>query len=281
MIQRTLLMTGLLIALSSSAQARLVDVNFMDKDIIQMWQQNNAVKAGLVQSGLLTEQHDDHAGHDDHGVGGDDAGNLMTVISEGGAIDVVASESDALDREIQEAISKNRFSGAPVELNNQTLRERGFTGGYASSSFGESGYSEVDPRTIFEVYPVPNARITSRYGYRSMGGRGEFHPGIDLAAPYGTPVYATGSGMVVYAGWKNGYGNFIVIDHGNGYVTRYAHHSRILVSVGDQVTKGQHIAAVGSTGRSTGPHVHYEVYRHGTRQNPSTYLAMTTTGREE
>ncbi|MDE2421224.1 MAG: M23 family metallopeptidase [Gammaproteobacteria bacterium] len=126
---------------------------------------------------------------------------------------------------------------------------------------------------ILAVEPVANARVSSPYGYRTLGGR-EFHPGIDLAVPYGSPIYATGTGVVVYSGWKNGYGNFIEIDHGNGYVTRYGHSSRLLVSVGDHVKKNQEIALVGCTGRCTGPHVHYEVLLNGQRQNPATYLAL-------
>ncbi|MEC7121333.1 MAG: M23 family metallopeptidase, partial [Pseudomonadota bacterium] len=132
----------------------------------------------------------------------------------------------------------------------------------------------VNLGALLAVEPVPNARLTSAYGYRTMGGRREYHSGVDLAAPTGTPIYATGTGVVVYSGWMRGYGNFIEIEHGNGYKTRYAHSSRLLVRVGDQIDKNQQIAMVGCTGRCTGPHLHYEILRDGQRQDPATYLAM-------
>ena len=87
-----------------------------------------------------------------------------------------------------------------------------------------------------------------------MGGRAEHHGGLDMAAPSGTPIYATGPGIVTKSGWGTGYGQYVEINHGNGYLTRYAHASRLMVRVGDQVSAGEHIANVGCTGRCTGPH---------------------------
>lgn len=127
---------------------------------------------------------------------------------------------------------------------------------------------------ILAVEPIANGRVSSTFGYRSMSGRSEHHSGIDLAAPTGTPIYATGDGVVTRAGWGRGYGNYVEINHGNGLVTRYGHASRIFVSVGDVVDVNQKIAAVGCTGRCTGPHLHYEVLKNGKRQNPATYLAL-------
>ncbi|MCK9194496.1 MAG: M23 family metallopeptidase, partial [Nevskia sp.] len=98
------------------------------------------------------------------------------------------------------------------------------------------------------------------------------HPGIDFAAAEGSQVLAVASGIVIDAGDRNGYGELIEINHGNGYVTRYGHNSRLLVKAGDRVLKGQAIALMGSTGRSTGPHVHFEVLLNGNTVNPEQYI---------
>ena len=116
--------------------------------------------------------------------------------------------------------------------------------------------------------------ITSRYGTRRSpyGRRTEFHEGIDIAAPYGTAVKATGAGTVVYSAWRSGYGRMVVIDHGYGYRTAYAHNSKNKVSVGTTVERGDVIAYVGSSGRSTGPHLHYEVIYLGVKKDPARYF---------
>jgi murein DD-endopeptidase MepM/ murein hydrolase activator NlpD len=117
-------------------------------------------------------------------------------------------------------------------------------------------------------------RVSSSYGGRTMGGRAENHSGLDMSATSGTAIYATGPGVVTKSGWGTGYGQYVEINHGNGYLTRYAHASRLIARVGDQVQAGEHIANVGCTGRCTGPHLHYEVVKDGERKNPSPYLAM-------
>ena len=117
-----------------------------------------------------------------------------------------------------------------------------------------------------------NGKITSYYGYRNIFGSRSFHGGIDIANSRGTDIVAADGGQVIYAGWMSGYGYLIKIDHLNGYVTYYGHNSKMLVKVGDYVHKGEHIAEMGSTGRSTGPHLHFEVRYNGERQNPMNYL---------
>ncbi|WP_051350654.1 peptidoglycan DD-metalloendopeptidase family protein [Caloramator sp. ALD01] len=110
--------------------------------------------------------------------------------------------------------------------------------------------------------------ISSYFGRRW----GRMHQGVDLAGPTGTPIYAADTGKVVFAGWMGTYGKCIMIDHGNGYRTVYGHASKLYVSEGTRVTKGQLIAAVGSTGRSTGPHLHFEIRKNGVPQNPLKYI---------
>ncbi len=128
-------------------------------------------------------------------------------------------------------------------------------------------------------WPV-DGPITSRFGIRSSpfageGGASEMHTGIDIAARTGTPVVATGAGTVQIAADSGGYGLLVVIDHGRGITTWYGHNSRILVSPGQWVSAGDVIAEVGSTGRSTGPHVHYEVRMYGAPENPLPYMQMS------
>ncbi|HEX7914068.1 MAG TPA: M23 family metallopeptidase [Paraburkholderia sp.] len=124
--------------------------------------------------------------------------------------------------------------------------------------------------------PADGAHFGSPFGNRidPFTRRLSFHPGLDLVAPTGTPILAAAGGRVVYAGEKAGYGNAVEIDHGNGLMTRYGHALRIVVHVGDLVLPRQYIADVGSTGRSTGPHLHFEVLVNGAPVNPSAYLAL-------
>ena len=122
--------------------------------------------------------------------------------------------------------------------------------------------------------PVKNGWVSSGYGKRAdpFTGKKEFHKGVDLAGKEGSRVLSVGDGIVTWVGKRTGYGNLVEITHGNGYVTRYGHNKKLLVAVGDTVKKGQQIAVLGSTGRSTGPHVHYEVVHNGQQVNPSKYL---------
>jgi len=134
-------------------------------------------------------------------------------------------------------------------------------------SHGSSGSSgDGTPSASGLIWPV-SGPITSGFGWRW----GRMHEGIDIGAACGTPIHAAASGTVIYSGWMSGYGNFVVIDHGNGLATAYAHQSAIYVS-GGSVSQGQVIGAVGSTGHSTGCHLHFEVRVNGTPVNPLNYL---------
>ncbi|MFN2449909.1 MAG: murein hydrolase activator EnvC [Candidatus Baltobacteraceae bacterium] len=141
----------------------------------------------------------------------------------------------------------------------------------ARRAAGIVGQSTSAPGVL--IWPV-SGTITSPFGYRRspFGGGMEFHQGLDIAAPMGTTVTAAAAGTIISAGWYGGYGNYILIDHGSGMATGYGHLSQIFVAAGQQVQKGQAIGAVGSTGMSTGPHLHFEVRLSGKPTDPAAYL---------
>jgi len=122
--------------------------------------------------------------------------------------------------------------------------------------------------------PVREGYISSVFGQRMdpFSGEEAFHKGIDFAADAGSDVLAVASGIVTWAGPREGYGMLVEVTHPNGYATRYAHNSKVSVSVGDTVERGQVLATVGSTGRSTGPHVHFEVLRNGVQIDPAGFI---------
>jgi murein DD-endopeptidase MepM/ murein hydrolase activator NlpD len=134
----------------------------------------------------------------------------------------------------------------------------------------ENLQKEVEP----SGRPIIKGWLSSYYGMRThpLSGRREMHKGIDFAGAMGGQVIAVAKGVVTYAGKRYSYGNLVEIAHGNGYSTRYAHNSRLLVSVGDTVEKGFQIAEIGSSGRSTGPHVHFEVLKDGREINPIPFI---------
>ncbi len=134
---------------------------------------------------------------------------------------------------------------------------------------------------IPSIWPVAGL-LRSGFGVRGNpfgGSSREFHKGQDISAPMGTPVIATADGTVIIAGWLRGYGWVVYIDHGNGLSTRYGHLSRIDVEVGRTIRRGEQLGLVGSTGRSTGPHLHYEVLINGQATNPIPYLPIDVPGR--
>lgn len=138
----------------------------------------------------------------------------------------------------------------------------------------QSSQSRVFVGGVF-AWPSVSTVITSPYGTRThpVTGRVKRHTGVDIGAGYGTNIYAANSGTVLVAGWNSGgYGNYVVIDHGGGITTLYGHCSSLCVSKGQTVTKGQVIAKVGSTGMSTGPHLHFEVLKNGSTTNPMSYF---------
>jgi murein DD-endopeptidase MepM/ murein hydrolase activator NlpD len=136
--------------------------------------------------------------------------------------------------------------------------------------FNAITFKQELPVVSLPPLPVDYDYISSPFGRRW----GRQHQGIDFAAATGEPIYVTSAGTVIHSGWEPGYGKSVVVDHGNGVHTRYAHCSRLLVKEGVQVLKGSTIALVGSTGHSTGPHLHFEIIVNGVRKNPAWYFSF-------
>lgn len=134
---------------------------------------------------------------------------------------------------------------------------------------------KIQSKFLPTIQPVNVSYNASGFGWRldPFTGRQAFHEGIDFAAPVGTPIVAAAGGVVIASEFHPDFGNMVMIDHGNDIVTRYAHTSKIFVNVGDIVKRGQHIANIGSTGRSTGAHLHFEVLVRGVAQNPHKFLS--------
>ncbi len=131
------------------------------------------------------------------------------------------------------------------------------------------GTKEIPKTMATGTFQMPTrGRISSRYGQRW----GRMHYGLDIAASYGSKIESADAGTISFSGYKGSFGYMVEIDHGNGYKTRYAHASKLHVKKGDKVYKGQHIANVGNSGRSTGPHLHFEVLKNGVNQNPSNFV---------
>lgn len=174
-------------------------------------------------------------------------------------------------REQIAVIANQRNAVIPPMTTTITMPDSGisFANGPVSNNSFALGLTSAAPN-VPAIWPTTGV-VSSPYGLR-WGGT-DFHPGIDIANDMGTPIVATADGLIIYAGWNaGGYGNMVDIDHGNGLMTRYGHASQVLVSAGQYVKRGQVIALMGSTGFSTGPHVHYEVHVNGKQVNPVSYL---------
>lgn len=148
------------------------------------------------------------------------------------------------------------------------------SGGTTRGSSGNTVYNSDGKKFQYPVPSYNGYKPNSGYGYRGspISGKQEFHTGLDLKATLNTDVVASDSGTVIYAGWRGGYGKTIIVDHGGGYSTLYAHNNVLKVSVGQQVSRGQVLAGAGTTGYSTGVHSHYEVRVNGSHTNPSGYI---------
>ena len=184
-------------------------------------------------------------------------------------LDTLKAEKDAIISNLNNDIAALEAEEARMEADYKSIQAE-LNAALSSSSNTKSSYTGGK----FCWPSAASQRITSQYGYRihPISGRKTLHRGIDIGAGLGTNVLAAEAGTVVTSGWNNSYGYYITINHGNGYVTLYAHNSKLLVSKGDKVTRGQVIAKCGSTGNSTGPHIHFEVLLNGQLQNPMNYF---------
>lgn len=189
----------------------------------------------------------------------------------------VKTEEEA--KQIQENLLQE-FEGKNIAITTVYTKTLNITSSQQIASIAENVILQVkedekkEEATINGVYLAVNpvsGYISSRYGARESI-RNHTHKGLDIAAKIGTPIKAVADGKVTYSGVMGGYGNLIIIDHGNGITTRYGHCSKLYVKVGKQVTAGDLIAAVGNTGNSTGPHLHFEIRQNGVYVNPTNYL---------
>jgi murein DD-endopeptidase MepM/ murein hydrolase activator NlpD len=191
---------------------------------------------------------------------------------------------------------REKFTKIDTELSaiNGYLKARGIRTNISGAEGGEADHDVLSADEISDFYikyldrigynisytplgfPYPG-KITSTFGHREnpFDGSGvETHKGLDISGPIGSPVKAMAKGQVEFAGEKGGFGNCIILKHGNGFETLYGHLSKILVKVGQSVSIGEEIGRIGSTGRSTGPHLHYEIHKNGKKINPQSFLTL-------
>ena len=187
-----------------------------------------------------------------------------------GQLNQLEADSNAISAEIAKAQQEAAARRAAAEAASASANSGGSSGG-SESSGGSSGGSDSGYVVGTGALGWPcRGPVTSEFGYRSEFGR--MHEGIDIGVPTGTPIHAADSGVVIIASWYGGYGNAVVIDHGNGISTTYGHNSSLAVSAGQSVSKGQVIAYAGNTGFSFGSHCHFEVRINGAPVNPRGYL---------
>jgi murein DD-endopeptidase MepM/ murein hydrolase activator NlpD len=185
------------------------------------------------------------------------------------AMNSASTDTDSYDNSLDRfyALRDTALSGVAT---------RALTSGFGTKSTLTDWVNLADAPSLWPIV----GRITSSFGERTdpfAGDEGEFHRGIDIAAPSGTAIHATGDAVVATAGWGTGYGREVVLDHGRGITTLYAHMASITVVPGETISRGQVIGYVGLSGRSTGAHLHYEVRIHDTPVNPHRYMRETMT----
>lgn len=184
-------------------------------------------------------------------------------------LDEIKSQADALDEQIAAAQKEYEAQVAAEKAAQEAANKNNNSSSNSNSSSSSSGSGRISM-----VWPCASTRVTSEFGKRNSptAGASTYHKGIDIGASTGTAIYAAASGTVTEAGYSSSRGNYVVIYHSNGVSTAYMHCSALYVSSGNKVSQGQTIAAVGSTGISTGPHLHFSVIEDGTYVNPRNYV---------
>ncbi len=182
--------------------------------------------------------------------------------------DNAALLQDLIAQAEAERLKQEQAAAAAAAAAQQAAQNSGNSGG--GSSYVPPVIDNVVSGNGQFTNPCPAGYVSSPFGYRDFDS--SFHKGLDLAAPEGTPTYAAADGVVLIAGWSDSAGNWIVIDHGNGFVGKYMHHSGLLVSAGQTVTKGQPIGLVGNTGNSFGAHLHFQLELNGAPVDPQAYF---------
>ncbi len=188
-------------------------------------------------------------------------------------LDSYSPDSNGVDSDLSESYHAPDFVDALDELSGQLENRE------QQLSIIEELLSsrQLEDDVYIEGRPVAKGWISSNFGFRTdpFHGRVAWHKGVDFAGKRGSEILAVASGIVTWSGVRKGYGKVVEINHSNGYSTKYAHNSQNKVSVGDLIKKGQVIALMGTTGRSTGPHVHFEVYKNGRAVDPASYIHRT------
>lgn len=227
-------------------QAFANDINGLKGRMVRLGEFEKQIK---IMANINTDTNDDGS----YGIGGSMPDDLDPNLE-------LARKHDRLIRNMHEQVTQLQMASIHKEDELQALLKK-----------------LEEQRNILSATPsIPPAqgRITSRFGYRKspFTGRSELHKGIDIANKKGTPVMATANGIVIFSGMRGQFGRIVTIDHGHGIVTHYAHLNKTLVNEGDRIKRGDLIARMGNTGRSTGTHLHYEVRLNGVPVNPSKYI---------
>jgi murein DD-endopeptidase MepM/ murein hydrolase activator NlpD len=279
-----------LVAWASYATARLVTRPRAANDLASISAATEARAHQIEQRQALIEA----------ALSGDRIDPALIAAAAGGRIAKDGPLARVEQQQLEQAALVARALDVRYQVTTAELKRLGITPARVNGPQGEGGPFESAGNATFKalfnswkkldqlqdgVIAVPSDKpikvdvsFTSGFGVRSdpFHAGAAMHPGIDLAGAYGTPIYATADGTVLRAGWNSGgYGNLVEIDHGRGITTRYGHMSAILVHAGDHITRGQQIGRMGSTGRSTGNHLHYEVRIDGRAVNPIPFMKST------